>query len=50
MTIVYDSSPTNDISKTILDEVADVAVPSNTIEDLGATLIKAGIFLHKKNK
>lgn len=50
MTIVYDSARAKDVSRTILDKVADVAVPSNAIEDLGTMLVKAGIPPHKRIK
>jgi hypothetical protein len=50
MTIVYDSARAKDVSKTILDKMADVSVPSNAIEDLGIMLIKAGVPPHTKKK
>jgi hypothetical protein len=50
MSIVYDSAKAKDISKTILDKVADVSVPSNAIEELAAILAKAGIPPHKRKK
>jgi hypothetical protein len=47
ISIVYDSSRAKDVSKTILDTMADVSVASNAIESLGARLVQAGIPAHK---
>jgi uncharacterized protein DUF1828 len=47
VSIVYDSSRAKDVSKTILQTMADVSVPSNAIEDLPNRLAKAGISSHK---
>jgi hypothetical protein len=49
VSIVYDSSRAKDVSKTILETMADVSVPSNAIEGLGDMLINAGIPAHKKH-
>lgn len=46
--IVYDSSRAKDNSKAILQSTADVAVPSNAIENLSNLLVRAGIPAHKK--
>ena len=43
VTIVYDSAKAQDVSKTILDKVVDLAVPSNQIGSLAELLVKAGI-------
>jgi|SRR5579864_2634144 len=43
VSIVYDSARAKEVSKTILDTMADVSVPSNSIESLGEILAKAGI-------
>jgi hypothetical protein len=40
---VFDSLRAKDISKTILDRVADLPIPSNQIGSLGELLSKAGI-------
>jgi hypothetical protein len=50
MSIVYDSAKAKDISKTILDKVADVSVPSTAIEELPTLLAKAGIPSHWRKK
>ena len=50
MSIVYDSAKAKDVSRTILDKVADVPVPSNAIEELAAILAKAGVRPHKGRK
>lgn len=47
VSIVYDSSRAKEVSKTILDTMADVSVPSNAIDDLGKMLTEAGIPAHK---
>jgi hypothetical protein len=43
VSIVYDSSRAKDVSKAILDKMADIPVPSTAIEDLGSILKRAGI-------
>lgn len=43
VSVVYDSSRANDVSRTILDKMADVPVPSSAIGNLGTILYKAGI-------
>ncbi len=50
MSIVYDSSKAKDVSKTILDKVVDVPIPSNAIENLGAILARAGIPPYKRKR
>jgi hypothetical protein len=47
VSIVYDSSRAKDVSKAILDKMADVPVPSNAVEELGNILKKAGIRPHR---
>ena len=47
VSIVYDASRAKDVSKTILEKMADVPVASNLIEDLGQKLETAGVLIHK---
>ena len=48
VSVVYDSSKAKEVSKAILDKMADVPVPSNVIGDLGSILERAGITTQKK--
>lgn len=43
VSIVYDSARAKDVSKAILQKMADVPVPSNAVDGLGDILAKAGI-------
>jgi len=47
ISIVYDASKAKEVSKTILEKMADVPVASNTIEDLGKKLETAGVLVHR---
>ncbi len=46
--LVYDSARAKDVSKTILDRIVDISIPSNQIGSLGELLSKAGIPSRKK--
>jgi hypothetical protein len=46
VSIVYDASRAKEVSRTILQKMADVAVPSNVVDDLGSILKMAGIQAH----
>lgn len=48
VSVVYDSSRAQEVSKTILERMADVPVPSSVIGDLGQILEKAGILPTRK--
>jgi hypothetical protein len=48
VSIVYDASRAKEVSRTILQKMADVSVPSHAIDDLGNILKKAGIRTHYK--
>jgi hypothetical protein len=50
VSIVYDSARAKDVSRTILESMADVSVPSNSIDQLGSRLADAGIPTHKQHK
>ena len=47
VSIVYDASRAKEVSKTILEKMADVPVASNLIENLGQRLEAAGVLVHK---
>lgn len=48
VSVVYDSSRAKEVSKNILDKMADIPVPSNVIDELGDMLKRRGIYGHKK--
>jgi hypothetical protein len=50
VTIVYDAARAKDVSKTILQKMADFSVPSNAVEDLGNVLARAGIPARKTSE